>query len=70
MWGTASAAIPPIAIAQFVCEFAGSCGACGVLGGVDGCAGNGELGPGVGGYWERSVTEFKISAWCGGGGRG
>jgi len=41
--GGASVAKSPIAIAQFVCGFARSCGACGVLGGVDGGAGNGEL---------------------------
>jgi len=41
--GAASVAKSPIAIAQFVCGFARSCGACGVLGGVDGGAGNGEL---------------------------
>ena len=41
--GGASVAKSPIAIAQFVRGFARSCGACGVLGGVDGGAGNGEL---------------------------
>lgn len=43
MWRGASVAKSPIAIAQFVRGFARSCGACGVLGGGDGGAGNGEL---------------------------